>query len=50
MQDYSIQLRSLTAGEGSFVVRPLGYEPAPPPVQAEVVRHRREALATARRS
>lgn len=50
MQDYSIQLRSLTAGEGSFVVRPGGYEPAPPPVQAEVVRHRREALATARRS
>lgn len=37
MQDYATQLRSITAGEGSFTMKPSHYDPVPPNVQAEVV-------------
>ena len=44
MLDYSTQLRSITAGEGSFTMRFAHYEPVPPNVQADVVkRHAAEA-------
>jgi len=44
MLDYSTQLRSITAGEGSFSMRFAHYEPVPPNVQADVVkRHGAEA-------
>jgi elongation factor G len=38
MLDYSTQLRSITAGEGSFSMRFAHYEPVPPNVQADVVK------------
>ncbi|MBI5853273.1 MAG: elongation factor G [Planctomycetes bacterium] len=37
MQDYTTQLRSITAGEGSFEMRPSHYEPVPPNVQHDIV-------------
>jgi elongation factor G len=37
MLDYSTQLRSVTAGEGSFTMRPSHYDPVPPNLQQEIV-------------
>jgi len=37
MQDYATHLRSITAGEGSFSMRPSHYEMVPPNVQQEIV-------------
>jgi elongation factor G len=37
MQDYSTQLRSMTAGEGAFTMKPSHYEPVPANVQQEIV-------------
>lgn len=37
MQDYTTQLRSITAGEGSFEMRPAHFEPVPPNVQHDIV-------------
>jgi elongation factor G len=37
MQDYSTQLRSITAGEGTFTMRPSHYEQVPPNIQNEIV-------------
>jgi elongation factor G len=43
MLDYSTQLRSITAGEGTFTMKFAHYEPVPPNVQADIV-HRRKAV------
>ena len=43
MQDYATQLRSITAGEGSFSMQPSHYEPVPPNVQQEIVSEYRKA-------
>ncbi len=40
MQEYSTQLRSITAGEGSFAMEPSHYEQVPPQIQAEIVAER----------
>lgn len=37
MLDYSTQLRSVTAGEGNFTMRPSHYDPVPPNLQQEIV-------------
>jgi elongation factor G len=37
MQDYATHLRSITAGEGTFAMRPSHYEMVPPQVQQEIV-------------
>ena len=37
MQDYATHLRSITAGEGTFSMRPSHYEMVPPLVQQEIV-------------
>ena len=37
MQDYGTQLRSITAGEGSFTMSPAGYEQVPSNLQQEIV-------------
>ena len=37
MADYVTHLRSMTAGEGTFTVRPAHYEPVPPNVQQKIV-------------
>ncbi|MEM7198812.1 MAG: elongation factor G [Planctomycetota bacterium] len=37
MQDYATQLRSMTAGEGSFTMQPAGYEQLPSNLQQEIV-------------
>jgi elongation factor G len=37
LQDYSTQLRSMTAGEGNFTMTHSHYEPVPPNVQHEIV-------------
>ncbi len=39
--EYSTQLRSITAGEGSFTMRFSHYEPMPPHLQEDVVRQRK---------
>lgn len=44
MQDYATQLRSITAGEGTFSVEPSHYEPVPAPVQKEIVAEYRKKL------
>lgn len=41
MQDYSTQLRSITAGEGTFSMKFSHYEAMPPNLQAEVVARRK---------
>ena len=38
MQDYSTQLRSITAGEGTFRMEMSHYEPVPGNLQAEIVK------------
>jgi elongation factor G len=43
MQEYSTQLRSITAGEGSFTMTPAHYEPVPPNLQQEIVAAYRRA-------
>ncbi|MBL8749602.1 MAG: elongation factor G [Planctomycetes bacterium] len=43
MLDYSTQLRSITAGEGSFAMKFSHYEAVPPNLQAEIV-HKRRAI------
>jgi elongation factor G len=37
MQDYTTQLRSITAGEGGFELKPSHFEPVPPNIQMEIV-------------
>ena len=37
MQDYSTQLRSITAGEGTFSMTHSHYEQVPPNLQQEIV-------------
>jgi elongation factor G len=37
MQDFSTQLRSITAGEGSFTMEPAGYEQVPSNLQHDIV-------------
>lgn len=44
MLDYSTQLRSITAGEGSFTMRFSHYEAVPPNLQAEIVQRRKAVL------
>jgi len=44
MVDYSTQLRSITAGEGSFTMKFAHYEPVPPNVQADIVQRRKAVL------
>ncbi len=44
MLDYSTQLRSITAGEGSFTMKFAHYEAVPPSVQAEIVARRKAVL------
>lgn len=41
MLDYSTQLRSMTAGEGSFTMKFAHYEAVPPNLQAEIVQKRK---------
>ena len=41
MLDYSTQLRSITAGEGTFTMEFAHYEAVPPNVQADVVAKRK---------
>ncbi|MBL8755547.1 MAG: elongation factor G [Planctomycetes bacterium] len=41
MLDYSTQLRSMTAGEGSFTMQFAHYEAVPPQLQAEIVAKRK---------
>jgi len=41
MLDYSTQLRSITAGEGSFTMQFAHYEAVPPTIQAEIVQKRK---------
>jgi elongation factor G len=48
MQDYSTQLRSITAGEGTFTMKFAHYEQAPPTVQAEVVARFKKAQEAAK--
>lgn len=43
MQDYSTQLRSITAGEGTFSMKFHSYEAVPPNIQAEVVARYKKA-------
>ncbi|MCB9877395.1 MAG: elongation factor G [Planctomycetes bacterium] len=38
MLDYSTQLRSITAGEGTFTMKMAHYEPVPPNIQADIVK------------
>ncbi len=44
MQGYATQLRSITAGEGTFTMRPAHYEQVPPNVQQEIVASREQEL------
>lgn len=44
MLEYSTQLRSITAGEGSFTMRFAHYEAMPPHLQAEIVQKRRAVV------
>ena len=44
MLDYSTQLRSMTAGEGSFSMQFAHYEAVPPPLQAEIVQRRKTVV------
>jgi elongation factor G len=48
MQDYSTQLRSITAGEGTFTMRPHGFEQVPPNIQQEIVAAHRKRLEQAK--
>lgn len=41
MQEYSTQLRSITAGEGSFTMKASHYEQVPPQLQQEIVKQRK---------
>ena len=43
MLDYSTQLRSITAGEGSFTMKFSHYEAVPPNIQQDVVKSRKAA-------
>ena len=43
MQDYSTQLRSITAGEGSFTMTPAGFEQVPSNLQQEIVKATKKA-------
>ena len=44
MLDYSTQLRSITAGEGTFTMKFSHYEPVPPNVQQEIVAARKKVV------
>lgn len=46
MQDYSTQLRSVTAGEGTFTMSLSHYEPVPGNVQAEIIKAHKKAGET----
>ncbi len=48
MQDYATQLRSITAGEGSFSMTQSHYEPVPPNVQQEIVAAHKKAQEEAK--
>jgi elongation factor G len=48
MQDYSTQLRSITAGEGTFTMRPHGFEQVPPNIQQEIVAAHKRRLEQAK--
>ncbi|MCA8943995.1 MAG: elongation factor G [Planctomycetes bacterium] len=43
MQDYATQLRSMTAGEGTFTMDPSHYEPVPANVQQDIVAAHKKA-------
>lgn len=43
MLEYSTQLRSITAGEGSFSMRESHFEPVPPNIQQEIVNAHKKA-------
>jgi elongation factor G len=45
MLDYSTQLRSITAGEGSFTMSFAHYEAVPPNLQQEIVQRRKAVVA-----
>ncbi|MCR9247564.1 MAG: elongation factor G [bacterium] len=47
MLDYSTQLRSITAGEGTFTMKFEQYEAVPPNVQAEIVAQRKAIVEQA---
>ena len=47
MLDYSTQLRSITAGEGTFTMVFAHYETVPPNIQAEIVARRKALLEQA---
>ncbi len=44
MLDYSTQLRSMTAGEGTFTMKFAHYEAVPPNLQAEIVQRRKAVV------
>jgi len=46
MQDYSTQLRSVTAGEGTFTVRMSHYDPVPGNLQTEIIKAHKKATET----
>lgn len=46
MQDYSTQLRSVTAGEGTFTMSMSHYEPVPGNLQAEIIKAHKKAAET----
>jgi elongation factor G len=46
MQDYSTQLRSVTAGEGTFTMSMSRYEPVPGNLQAEIIKAHKKATGT----
>ncbi|MBK8096469.1 MAG: elongation factor G [Planctomycetes bacterium] len=47
MLDYSTQLRSITAGEGTFTMKFAHYETVPPNIQAEIIARRKALLEQA---
>ncbi len=44
MLEYSTQLRSITAGEGTYTMKFAHYEPVPPHLQAEIVKNRKAVV------
>jgi elongation factor G len=49
MQEYSTQLRSITAGEGTFTMRASHYEQVPPHIQADIIARYKKAQEEAHR-
>jgi elongation factor G len=48
MQDYSTQLRSITAGEGTFTMKPHAFEQVPPNIQQEIVAAHKKRIEQAK--